>query len=226
MRNRTHRFMCAVCPAWLPGTDEQPTMNAKTQDRQRLIRLIHVAKRDLALDDDSYRAILKRIGKQASAANLTVPELEKVLEYLKRSGFKVRSRNSRLSLADDPQSKMIRGLWLELAGMEVVRNPSESALRAFVSRMTQVDLLKWLSTEQASRVIEHLKEWRERVVRDRRIKLAKALRLAPPFSIEQVDEPLLGAAYLALGRRASVGEMTETEFKAVMNHVTREKEVV
>lgn len=201
-------------------------MNAKTQDRQRLIRLIHVAKRDLALDDDSYRAILKRIGKQASAADLTVPELEKVLEYLKRSGFKVRSRNCCLSLADDPQSKMIRGLWLDLASMGVVRNSSESALRAFVARMTRIDLLKWLSTEQASQVIEHLKEWRERVIRDRCIKLAKALRLAPSFSIELVDEPQRDAAYLALGRRASVGEMTETEFKAVIDHATREKEVV
>ncbi|XLM22170.1 regulatory protein GemA, partial [Chromobacterium piscinae] len=63
-----------------------------TQDRQRLIRLIHVAKRELALDDDSYRAILQRIGRQASAADLSVPELNQVLEYLKRNGFKVRSK--------------------------------------------------------------------------------------------------------------------------------------
>ena len=33
-----------------------------TPNRQRLIRLIHVAKRDLSMDDDTYRAILQRIG--------------------------------------------------------------------------------------------------------------------------------------------------------------------
>lgn len=62
-------------------------------NRQRLIRLIHVAKRDLSMDDDTYRAILQRIGKKASSADLTIPELEKVLEHLKRSGFKVRSKS-------------------------------------------------------------------------------------------------------------------------------------
>ncbi|RAS18903.1 phage gp16-like protein [Microvirgula sp. AG722] len=199
-----------------------PQMN---QERQRLIRLVHVAKRDLGLDDGSYRAILLRIGKKASAANLTVPELEKVLEYMKRSGFKVRSKNSGLSLADDPQSKMIRGLWLELASMGVVRNPSELALRTFVARMTRVDMLKWLSAEQASQVIEHLKEWRERVIWDRRARLAKAMHLASPSSIEQMaaqEDQLRDAANQVLGRRASVGDMTEIEFKAVIGHFVRE----
>ncbi|MCG9079436.1 gp16 family protein [Laribacter hongkongensis] len=200
-------------------------MNAKTQDRQRLIRLIHVAKRDLALDDDSYRAILRRIGTKESAADLAVPELEKVLEHMKRSGFKVRSRNSRLSLAADPQSKMIRGLWLELAGMGVVRNPSESALRTFVAQMTGIDLMKWLSTEQASQVIEHLKEWRERVIRSRRTRLVEAMHLALPAGIEAVaaeEEQLRDTADRVLGRRAGVGDMTETEFQKVLQQCTRE----
>lgn len=200
-------------------------MNAKTQDRQRLIRLIHVAKRELVLDDDSYRAILQRIGKKTSAANLTVPELEKVLEHMKRSGFKVRSKKGDRPQASDDQSKMIRGLWLELAGMEVVRNSSEAALGAFVKRMTKVDTLQWLSTEQASQVIEHLKEWRERVTKDRRTKLAKAMRLAPPTSIEALaaqEELLRDAAGLVLGRKASVGDMTETEFQTVLRHFAKE----
>lgn len=194
-------------------------------DRQRLIKLIHVAKRDLALDDDSYRAILQRIGKKTSAADLTVPELEKVLEHMKCSGFKVRSKKGDRPQASDDQSKMIRGLWLELAGMEVVRNSSEAALGAFVKRMAKVDTLQWLSTEQASQVTEHLKEWLERVTKDRRTKLAKAMRLAPPTSIEALaaqEEQLRDAAGLVLGRKASVGDMTETEFQTVLRHFAKE----
>jgi len=213
---------------WLPGTDEQPKMNAPKmkQDRQRLIKLIHVAKRDIALDDDSYRAILQRIGSKASAADLTVPELEKVLEHMKRSGFKVRSKKSDRPQASDDQSKMIRGLWLELAGMEVVRNSSEAALGAFVKRMTKVDTLQWLSTEQASQVIEHLKEWRERVTKDRRAKLAKAMHLALPTSYEMLmaqEEQLRDGAGLVLGRKASVVDMTETEFQTVLRHYAEEE---
>ena len=56
-------------------------------DRQRLIRLIHVAKRDLSMDDDTYRAILLRIGKKASSADLTIPEL--VTSYLSLLVLKV-----------------------------------------------------------------------------------------------------------------------------------------
>ncbi|KVO25383.1 hypothetical protein WJ74_30215 [Burkholderia ubonensis] len=130
--------------------------------RQRLIRLIHVAKRDLAMADDSYRGVLRQIGKKESAADLTIPELEKVLEHLKRCGFKVRSNKQSRGRADDDQSKMIRGLWIELAERGVVQNRSEEALAAFVKRMTGIDALDWLSSAQASRVIEHLKKWRNR----------------------------------------------------------------
>lgn len=198
----------------------------KHVDRQRLIRLIHVAKRDLALDDDSYRAILQRIGKKASAADLAVPELEKVLEHMKRSGFKVRSKKGDRPQASDDQSKMIRGLWLELAGMEVVRNSSEAALGAFVKRMAKVDTLQWLSTEQASQVIEHLKEWLGRVTTTRRNTLAKALCLPQPTSIEALaaqEEQLRDAAGLVLGRKAGVGDMTETEFQSVLRHFAKEE---
>lgn len=195
------------------------------QARQRLIKLIHVAKRDIALDDDSYRAILLRIGNKASAADLTVPELEKVLEHMKRSGFKVRSKKNDRPLASDDQSKMIRGLWLALAGMEVVRNSSEAALGAFVKRMTKVDTLQWLSTEQASQVIEHLKEWRERVTKERRVKLAKVMHLARPTSIEAFmaqDAQLCDGVGLVLGCRAGVAELTETAFQTVLRHYAGE----
>lgn len=130
----------------------------------RLIRLIHVAKRDLAMADDTYRSLLRRIGKKESAADLTVPDLERVLEHLKHCGFKVRSNKDARGRAGDDQSKMIRGLWLELAKRGVVHNSSEEALGAFVKRMIGVDALEWLSSAQASRVIEHLKKWRNRTM--------------------------------------------------------------
>jgi phage gp16-like protein len=137
-------------------------MAKPTSERQRLIRLIHVAKRDLDMPDDSYRAILLQIASKASAADLTIPELERVLEHMKRCGFKVRSERGERQQADDRQSKMIRGLWLELADRGVVRNASEAALASFAKRITGVDSLQWLSSPQASKLIEHLKQWRNR----------------------------------------------------------------
>ncbi|UTH73524.1 gp16 family protein [Chromobacterium sp. IIBBL 290-4] len=158
-------------------------MNAKTQDRQRLIRLIHVAKRELALEDDSYRAILQRIGKKASAADLTVPELNQVLEYLKRSGFKVRSKaqpaTQARSLAQDEQHKKIRALWLFLHQIGVVKNPAESALAAYVKRITGRDAMQWLAGDQLEQVIESLKKWAMRSLPDLVQKLAAEVQQLP-----------------------------------------------
>lgn len=149
-----------------------------TQDRQRLIRLIHVAKRELALDDDSYRAILQRIGKQASAADLSVPALNQVLEYLKRNGFKVRSKSSR-PLAQDEQHKKIRALWLFLHQIGVVNNPAESALAAYVKRITGRDAMQWLSGDQLEQVIESLKKWAMRSLPDLVQQLAAEVQQLP-----------------------------------------------
>lgn len=137
--------------------------------RQKLIRLIHVARRDLSMDEDSYRAILLRIGKKASSADLTIPELERVLEHMKHSGFKVRSKSkstpkagqtkSPRALAVDSESKKIRALWLFLNELGAVKNPSEEALAAYVKRIAGVDALQWVSGEQAERLIETMKKW-------------------------------------------------------------------
>lgn len=132
--------------------------------RKRLIQLIHVARNELAMPEDSYRALLLRVsgGKAASCADLGVMELSKVLAELQAKGFRVKAKSGQRALADDKQSKMIRHLWLDLHAAGAVRDPSERALAAFVRRSTGVAALQWLSTAQASKVIEALKQWRDR----------------------------------------------------------------
>ena len=136
-------------------------------NRLRLIKLIHVARRELRMDDDTYRLLLagmRELDGATSTADLSVPNLTKVLEQLKLRGFKVRpNKQHTRPLADDVQSKKIRSLWLELHDLGAVRDPSEAALAKFVQGMTRVSALQWLSTAQASRVIENLKQWMGRV---------------------------------------------------------------
>jgi phage gp16-like protein len=136
-------------------------------DRLRYIKLIHVARRELGMDDDTYRLMLttmKGLGGVTSTADLSVPSLLKVLEQLKLRGFKVRpTKAQKRPLADDEQSRKIRSLWLTLHDLGAVRDPSEQALAKFVLSMTKVSALQWLTTAQASRVIEQLKQWIGRV---------------------------------------------------------------
>jgi phage gp16-like protein len=147
----------------------------KTDERARLIKLIHVGRRELAMDDESYRAMLANtpaLEGATSSKDLSVPKLKVVLELLKNKGFKVvpkakkagqNGRKTDVKMADDAQSKLIRHLWLELHSKGAVRDPSEVALNRFVLNRVQVEALQWLNTAQASKVIEHLKKWLKRV---------------------------------------------------------------
>lgn len=163
-------------------------------DRQRLIRLIHVAKRDLQLDDDTYRAILQRVGGKDSSSDLTVPELEKVLEHMKRSGFKVRSKakqpapaKSSRPLAQDAESKKIRALWLFMHQIGVVKNPSEEALASYVKRITGVDALQWINGDQAETLIESLKKWAMRFLPATVERLAEEARSTSMSDLERAQ---------------------------------------
>jgi len=140
--------------------------------RARLVRLIHVAKRDLALDEDTYRSMLLSTTGKDTSSHLNVTELERVLAHLKRHGFKVRHATGKpraarkppsRALADSAQSSKIRALWLELHAQGAVRDPSEKALAAYVKRITRIDALQWLDVKQASQLIETLKQWKERL---------------------------------------------------------------
>lgn len=139
-------------------------------NRLRLIKLIHVARRELCMDDDSYRLMLagmRGLDGATSTADLSIPNLYRVLEQLKLKGFKVRPKNKgKRPAAADPQSKKIRSLWLSLRDLGALRDPSEEALVKFVHGMTGVQALQWLTAEQASQVIESLKKWNARAERE------------------------------------------------------------
>ena len=143
--------------------------------KARLIKLLHVAKNQLLLDDAAYRRLLANVsGGKTSSKQMSVAELELALRGMKAQGFvvttKAQAESGRQDIpvreaADgvDAQIKKIRALWLELHRLGAVRSPSELSLARFVSRMTGVDYQGWLSVDDASRVIEHLKQWKKRV---------------------------------------------------------------
>lgn len=143
-------------------------MSAATSNanRLRLIKLIHVARRELRMDDDTYRLMLSGLpvlNGVTSTADLSVPNLVQVLEQLKRKGFKVRpNTTSKRPRAKDGKSRKIRSLWLSLRDAGVLRDASEEALVNFVQGATGVAALQWLTGAQASQVIEQLKQWLQR----------------------------------------------------------------
>ena len=144
----------------------------QTTYRNRLIKLIQVARRDLGLDEPNYRGILFAQGGNDSLAAMPIDGMQKVLDYLKAQGFKVRSTKTDRKQATGKDASKVRALWLFLHELGAVRDPSEAALTAYVKRIAKVDDVQWMRgarrVDSGSRpmvkgreelVIETLKKW-------------------------------------------------------------------
>lgn len=137
----------------------------KFNKKLNLIKLIHVAKTKLGLDDDVYRDILSSTTGKTSSKELNLAQLEVVLDRLKHLGFTVESKDKTgvKNVANDAHSKLIRHLWLQLHEAGAVRDGSEKALAKFVENRVNVSALQFLSSKNADMVINHLRSWCKRL---------------------------------------------------------------
>ena len=141
-------------------------------DPRRRIDLaaIHVAKKNLALDDETYRAIIKRItrGRTGSSGEMKASERAELLDEFRRKGFQrpaaaEQARGGKSIGIEEGQHRKIVAMWIELAKAGVVKDSSDRALNHFVTRVTRVSHLKWLRAREANKVIEALKAMKKRV---------------------------------------------------------------
>lgn len=158
----------------------QKTTSKTGLTKPKLIQLIHIAKSQLHLDEDTYRAMLTAQTGKNSTKNMTLTELRTVFEHLKTVGFKTTpAKGTNLkretNMANDDQSKLIRHLWLSLHDLGEVKNPSEQALAKYVERQTGISALQWLNIPQASTVIESLKKWEMRILKPRAVAFLTAI---------------------------------------------------
>ncbi len=125
-----------------------------------LIKLIHVGKGKLGLDDDTYRTMLRTTTGKGSTTDMNRRELLAVMDVLKSAGF----RAFKPDVTDDsPQARKVRALWLALHSAGVVRDKRESALLKYVRRLTGAEKMEWCTPKQLQSVIETLKAWGDRV---------------------------------------------------------------
>lgn len=115
---------------------------------------IHIAKKELGLDDDTYRGVLWARYHKESAADLSDFQAADLLDLFRQKGWRPASFGQR---------GLIHVLWRQLEAAGAVQHPDEGALLAFVEHATGKDDLRRLTVREASRVIEMLKKWLERV---------------------------------------------------------------
>lgn len=124
---------------------------------------IHIAKKDLNLHDDDYRAMLREQGKVDSAADLDEAGARRVMVWFENKGFK--GTSGRKGTAGDrrPIVRKARALWISLYQLDEVRRRKDSALDAFAKSLTNKETLRFCTNGEAAKVVEALKSWCRRV---------------------------------------------------------------
>ena len=136
----------------------------------KLLQLIQIGKRDLALDDDMYRDMLEKTVGVRSAKNLSQWQLSKVLDHMKGLGFKPKKSSKPKPRA--PEVAKIKAIWITMHEQGFIRNGSDKAIDSYVKRMTSktnsagVACAAWLKSNQAAEVLESLKAWHFRSMCD------------------------------------------------------------
>jgi hypothetical protein len=143
-------------------------MTASAVQRKAELAAIHIAKNQLALTDETYRAIVFRFSGATndSAGTLSTEQRRALLDHFRSLGFerkKAPARAGKRAMAHNPLAGKIRALWLSLYHLGAVESPKEESIAAYVERMTGVEALQWIDAFKADAVIRSLRAWCERV---------------------------------------------------------------
>lgn len=150
-------------------------------EAKRLLRLVHVGRRELKMSEDDYRALLQSVTGASSAKGLGVIQLDAVVTRMKECGFKVRKKASESgekhysppssATVRAPEVRKIRAIWITMHNDGFLQDGSEDALCSYIQRMTAnknggagIERAEWLTSSQADRVLEALKKWHIRLM--------------------------------------------------------------
>jgi phage gp16-like protein len=133
---------------------DRRTRESNGMPNRRDLAMIHIAKKELGLDETTYRGVLWDRYHKESAADLTDRQAADLIELFRQKGWRP---------ASSGQRGLIHVLWRRLEAAGAVKHPDEKALAAFVEHATGKSDLRRLTVREASRVIEMLKKWLERM---------------------------------------------------------------
>jgi phage gp16-like protein len=121
------------------------------------VALVQVARQRLRLDDDAYRAILRRVGRCESSRDLSLDAFARVMDHFARLGFEsdARKRNlgDRPGMASSGQVAAIRRLWGQYTG----GTGGDASLGRWLERTFHVASVRFLPAELAPKAITALR---------------------------------------------------------------------
>lgn len=135
--------------------------------RRADLAAIHVAKKALGWDDDTYRDILWTVCQVRSSGDLDFAGRKRLLAHLSacqaQMAPQAQPKPARPAKAAWlPQHRLMWSRWQQLADAGLVESRAGSALESWVYRQTGVNKLVWLNDKQRDLVLASLKRWLER----------------------------------------------------------------
>lgn len=132
------------------------------KEKRTLIAKIHIAKKDLAMDDDTYRDVLVRVTGKNSCKKMTLNELKMVIKDLKRLGFTVKTtskpEHGRKPTTTPEREAMLSKIGAMLADMGLHWH----YVHGMAKNMFGVDMVHWLDAEKMYKVVQALAVYQKR----------------------------------------------------------------
>jgi len=128
--------------------------------RRRELALIHIAKAQLGLDDETYRAMLWTAGRVHSSGDLSAEGRRAVLDHLRSRGFKpVHKRAAKAATTRDAKPAVPADRQAQLDKIEALLADAGrpwAYVEAMAKRMCHVDALRFCTSEQLGKLIAAL----------------------------------------------------------------------
>ncbi|ANJ73531.1 regulatory protein GemA [Ralstonia insidiosa] len=109
---------------------------------------IHIARKQLGMDEDTYRAMLQSVGGVQSSKDLDDAGATKVLAHLQRSGFKPTKQTGRKPRIGGDRARLVGKIEALLADS----GKPWAYAEAMAKRMFNVDKLEWCDRDQLWRL--------------------------------------------------------------------------
>lgn len=136
-----------------------------------LIRTIQVGCKQLGIDQDTRKALQLQVVGKDSLADMTEAERKRVLEELKKLGFKPTSKGGKHRRAPRADIRLIHVLWAALGNAGKLKDPTRKGLNAFIQKrfgkawgFVPVDVDQLGENKQINDVLKALKDWVRRDV--------------------------------------------------------------
>ncbi len=153
-------------------------MKPQKDNRKNALAQIHIAKKQLGMDEDTYRENLHQVTGKRSCSDMHISELYRVIAHMEKCGFK-RKKPAGKKQQYSPKASgqyidVMRAIWIQMHQCGMIEDGSETALERWAKRQSSqlnkgigIDKLSWLERDakMASKIIDCLKQWCKRVSR-------------------------------------------------------------